>query len=339
MKALFLDKPGHIAIREIKKPKPLPDQALIEVRYCGICGSDIGAYRGVNPTVEYPILIGHEPVGIIREIEENQYGLKPGDRIVVEPFTFCGTCPMCRIGRYNNCLNMKTMGTQIPGAMTMFIAHNNRQLFKVPDGILDIHAVMVEPLTIPLHAIRRVRVQKGEAVLITGAGTIGILASMACMAYGALPILTDPLESRLALARRLGIEHTFNNSVGTDLKNYIQEVNGGAPADVILECSGATEVLEKLTDYIGFGGRIVFVGWPKEPITFNTFWVSRKEINIYGSRNSCNCFSEAIDLINTGKVNAGALISRTIKLSDMPDLMPDIVAHPNTYLKAVVDLT
>ena len=339
MKALFIDAPGEIAVRETPDPKPLPGQALVKIHRCGICGSDISAYKGQNPTVQYPILVGHEPVGVISEIEDGAHGLQVKDRVVAEPFTFCGGCPMCDIGRYNDCPSLKTRGTQIPGTMSTLIAHNQRQLFKIPDNISDTEAVMVEPLTIALHALHRAGVKKGDRALITGAGTIGILAALACLAYGAVPLLVDPVEKRLDLARQLGVGHTFNNGDGADIIPFLKEATDGYLPGVILECSGAGPILEKLTDYIGFGGRIVFVGWPKGPITFNTFWVSRKELDLFGCRNSCGCFPEAVERIAKGEVAAGKLITEVIPLDDVPRMMPEIAQHPDKYLKVIVDLS
>ena len=338
MKALFIDAPGQIEIRETPDPKPLPGQALIEVSRCGLCGSDISAYRGGNATIEYPILIGHEVVGVIREIEDG-HDLKKGDRVVVEPFTFCGDCLMCGIGRYNNCSKLKTRGCQIPGTMSTLITHDIRQLFKIPDSLSDTDAAMVEPLTIALNALHRAGVKSGDMALITGAGTIGLLAALSCMAYGATPMLVEPVERRLDIARKLGIRHVLNSSGDADIVEFLREHTNGYLANVIIECSGAGSVLEKLTDYAGFGGRIVFVGWPKAPVSFNTFWFLRKELDLFGSRNSCNCFPEAIESIATGKIDASSLITEIISLEDTPRFVPIIAQHPEKYLKVIVDLT
>ena len=341
MKAVFIDAPGKIEIRETPDPELLHGQVLVEISRCGVCGSDLSAYKGQNPTVQYPILIGHEPVGLIRELGEGTggLGLRVGDRVVAEPFTFCGNCPMCDIGRYNDCPSLKTRGTQIPGTMSSLIAHSARQLFKLPDDLYDTEAAMVEPLTIALHALHRAGVREGDNVLITGAGAIGLLAALSCLVYGAAPILVDPVEARLELARQFGIKHVFNNGGGADIIPFLAECTNGYLANVILECSGAGQILEKLTDYIGFGGRIVFVGWPKAPITFNTFWVSRKELDLFGCRNSCNCFPEAVARIAAGQIRARELITEVIRFSEVPDRMPEIAKNPDKYMKVVVDLT
>jgi len=341
MKALFIDAPGKIAIRETPDPELLRGQALVEIHRCGICGSDISAYKGHNPTVQYPILVGHEPVGIIRGLQtgEEAYGLKIGDRVVAEPFTFCGHCPMCAIGRYNDCPSLKTRGTQIPGTMSTLIAHNTNQLFRLPDSLGDTEAAMVEPLTIALHALHRASVSEGDRVLVTGAGTIGLLAALACVVYGAVPVIVDPVETRLETARQLGVKHVFNNGGGADIIPFLKDITDGYLVNVILECSGAGQILEKLTDYIGFGGRIVFVGWPKAPVTFNTFWVSRKELDLFGCRNSCNCFPEAIARISAGEIPVRGLITSVIRFCDVPAMMPEIAQLPDKFMKVIVDLT
>lgn len=336
MKAIFIREPGKVSLEEVPIPERNENEALIRVVKCGVCGSDVTAYRGTNPTIEYPILLGHEVSGIIEEIGENAKGLCVGDRVTVEPFTYCGSCYICRQGRYNDCPSLKTRGVQIPGTMTQFIVHKVSQIYKIPDNMTDDQAALVEPLTIALHGVHRVQVKPGETTLVIGAGTIGILAALAAQIYGSRVVLADPVDERLELATSMGVENVFNNGKG-DLKGHIEKLTDNWGADTIIECSGVKAMIEGTVHLAAFGGRIVFVGWPKGNSDFSTFWVSRKELDLFGSRNSKNCFPEAIDLISSGRIPAEKLISAVVSMDEVESVITKLIGQSQKYVKAIVD--
>jgi threonine dehydrogenase-like Zn-dependent dehydrogenase len=215
MRALTIQKPHDLVMMEVEKPKNKNGHAMIKLETCGICGSDVTAYGGYNPTQKYPIQgIGHEGVGIIVEIEENEKGLKVGDRVALEPYVPDFTCPMCKVGRYNNCTNLKVRGVHIDGMMVDYIVHPLPLIHKIPADIDAVQAACVEPLSIALHGVARARVRAGEKVVIFGAGTIGIMTALSCLSYGAEPIIVDIIKSRLDFAGKVGIPHTFDSSNG-----------------------------------------------------------------------------------------------------------------------------
>lgn len=336
MKAVYIRTPGSVSIEEIPIPERKPDETLIKVVRCGVCGSDVTAYRGTNPTMEYPILLGHEVSGIVVEVGENDRGIKPGDRVTVEPFTFCGTCFICRQGRYNDCPSLKTRGVQIHGTMTEYIVHKTAQVFKVPDNITDDEIALVEPLTIALHGVHRAQVKPGETTLVIGAGTIGILAALVAQHYGSQVILADPVNERLELAASMGVGHVFNNVEG-DLSAYIRELTGDWGVNTIIECSGVKSMIEQTVNYAAFGARIAFVGWPKGNVDFSTFWVSRKELDLFGSRNSKNCFPEAIELISSGAIPVACLISAVVPMKEIQQTFEKLINDSKHYIKALVN--
>lgn len=336
MKAIFIREPGKVSLEEVPIPGRNEDEALIRVVKCGVCGSDVTAYRGTNPTIEYPVLLGHEVSGVIEEIGENEKGLRAGDRVTVEPFTYCGNCYICRQGRYNDCPSLKTRGVQIPGTMTQFITHKVSQIYKIPDNMTDDQAALVEPLTIALHGVHRVQVKPDETTLVIGAGTIGILAALTAQIYGSRVVLADPVDERLELAASMGVENVFNNVKG-DLQSHLEKLTDNWGADTIIECSGVKAMIEQTVNLAAFGGRIVFVGWPKGNSDFSTFWVSRKELDLFGSRNSKNCFPEAIDLISTGKIPAEKLISAVVPMEEVESVITKLIGESQKYVKAIVD--
>lgn len=338
MKALCLQKPGELVLRDMPVPVPEPGQAVIKVEMCGICGSDITAYKGVNPTMKYPINgLGHEGVGIIQEIGENDRGLKVLDRVAMEPYVPCNHCHMCAAGRFNNCADIRVCGVHKDGMMTDYFLHPVRLLYKLPDELTFEHAALVEPLTIGLHAATRARVAKGEYCVVFGAGVIGLMAAFACINYGAFPIVVDVIRERLEDAQKMGIPFVFNPEAGS-IEDYLNEVTKGKLPEAMIDCTGAPSILEQMHNYVCHGGRIALVGWPHDPVKINTVRLMQKEIDICPSRNSNAKFPEAIRLISEKKIPAEQMITKVIDLGETENTIKDMIQSPSDYLKVIVKL-
>lgn len=334
MKAVLLKKPGEIGIAEIEKPVRQGDDILIKVHSMGICGSDIGAYRGANPLVTYPRVIGHEVTGEVVEIPADETQLNIGDRVIIEPYVYCGTCYPCSIGHTNCCENLTVRGVHIDGGMAEYITHPRKLVHKAPDNIPWNIMPMAEPLVISMHAISQPNVQAGEHVVITGAGQIGLLAAQYALTLGAIPIVVDPVNERLDLAIRLGIKHVVN-PVTSDALEDIKAITHGRMAEVVVEASGDARAIRSSVDYVAYAGRIALVGWPKNEIPLPTGLFTRKELSIYGSRNSVGQFPESLRLISEGKIDVAALITETVQFDDIPAKVKDISEHPEKFLKVI----
>lgn len=332
MKAVYLKAPKEVFIHEIPDPKRKDNEVLIKVMAVGICGSDVGAYRGTNPLVTYPRILGHEIAGEVLEAPENDRGIKVGDRVVLEPLISCGTCYPCGLGRTNCCEKLGVLGVHIEGGMAEQFTHPIHLVHKVPDNIPWEQVPMAEPLTIALHGIHRAGLKSGEHIVITGSGPIGLLAAQAAIVYGATPIVVDPVDERLQLANELGVKHTIN-PVKENAVERIKEITNGRMAEVAFEASGADAAVKATIDYVSYAGRISLVGWPKGEVPLPTFMITKKELDIRGSRNSAQEFPESIRLIAEGKVNVVPLISKTVLLDDVPQAVVDLSEHPEKYLK------
>lgn len=338
MRVLCMQKPEMLEIKEFEKPELKPGQAVIKMEMCGICGSDVTAYRGVNPTMRYPINgLGHEGVGIIEEIGENEKGLKVGDRVALEPYVPCNKCHMCAEGRFNNCADIHVCGVHKDGMMTEYFLHPIQLLYKLPDDLTFRHAALVEPFTIGLHAATRARVKAGENVVIFGAGVIGMMAAFACINYGATPILVDVIQERLDYAKEQGIPYIFNSREG-GVEDYLKEVTNGKLPEAMIDCTGAPVILEQMHNYVCHGGRIALVGWPHNPVAINTVRLMQKEIDICPSRNSNAKFPEAIRLIHENKIPTEAFITKTVKMDEVEATIRDMIQAPAEYLKVIVEI-
>ena len=335
MKAVYMEKPGGIEIRDIGQRQPGRDEALLKIYAAGICGSDIGAFRGTNVLVSYPRVIGHELAGEIISIPENSKGLKAGDRVVVDPYLYCGTCYPCSIGRTNCCTSLRVLGVHVEGGMSETFAHDKEMLHLVPGDIPWELVPMAEPLSIALHGLHRLEVKAGEHLAIFGAGPIGLLAAMAAMHYGAEPIVTDIVEDRLAFARGLGVRHTVN-LLREDPVKAVADITKGRLAECVMEASGANAAILSAMDVVSHAGRIALTGWPKEPTLIPTDRITRKEIDIRGARTSAGEFGEAVSLIQTGRVDVRKILSKVITLDEVPDTIRDIDKNPGAYLKVNV---
>ena len=332
MKAVCIEKPGTIYVKDTARPVPKENEALIRVRCAGICGSDLGAFRGTNGLVSYPRVIGHEIAGEILSIPDNPKGLKAGDRVVVDPYLYCGHCYPCSIGRTNCCDDLKVLGVMVEGGMTEEITHPADMLVPIPDNVPWDLAPIAEPLTIALHGCHRLNLSAGEFIAISGAGTIGLLAALVALAYDAKPILIDMVEERLAYAKELGVERTVNLRE-EDLMEKVRAYTDGKLCECVMEASGANSAIRSTLDLVCHAGRIALTGWPNQETSLPTDMITRKEVDIRGARTSAGEFEEALELISTGRVDVRKILTKVVSVDEAPETLCDISEHPGNYLK------
>lgn len=332
MKAVCLKQPGEISLADIPMPVRSTDQILVKVRSAGICGSDIGAYKGVNPLITYPRIIGHEIAGEVIAVPDDETVLMTGDRVVLEPYVYCGKCYPCSIGHTNCCENLTVLGVHIDGGMAEYIAHPRHLVHRAPNNIPWELLPLAEPLVISMHAVQQPRLVNGEHVVITGCGQIGLLCALYALIVGAIPIIVDPVRERLTRAQGLGVPHVID-PVGEDSIARIREITNGRMAEVVIEASGDARAVRNSVDYVSYAGRISLVGYSKSDIPMPTALFTKKELTIVGSRNSVGMFPESLRLISEGKVDVSALLTRTVTMDDAPATVVDIAEHPDRYLK------
>lgn len=333
MKAVYMEKPWNIEISDVQMPKPKEGEALLRVKSAGICGSDIGAFRGTNGLVSYPRIIGHEIAGEVISIpENNKNGIKPGDRVIVDPYLYCGHCYPCSIGRTNCCVDLKVLGVHVDGGMAEYFCHPADMLLKVPDDMPWDIIPLAEPLTIALHGIHRLNLKAGEHIAINGAGPIGLLAAMVALHYGAEPIMIDLVKERLDFAKALGVRYTINLRE-EDLVEKVSEYTNGRMAECVMEASGANSAIRATLDIVSHAGRIALTGWPKQETPIPTDMITRKEVDVRGARTSAGEFPEAIDLIYHQKVDARRILTKVISIDEAPETIRDIEKNPGNYMK------
>lgn len=336
MKAVMIEKPWDIKVVEREVPQLKDGEALIKVKAAGICGSDIGAFRGTNNLVSYPRVIGHEIAGEIVALKgDNPKGFSVGDRVVVDPYLYCGHCYACSIGRTNCCEDLHVLGVHVDGGMAEYYAHPSSMLVKIPEGMSWEMAAMAEPLTISLHGVHRGKIAKDEYALFYGAGPIGMLAALVAKLYGATPIVVDLVEERLEFVKSLGIEYTINSGK-ENVVERVREITKGKMVQCVMEATGANACIRQALDVVCNAGRIVYTGWPKKTTDFPTDIITKKELDIRGGRTSAGEFEEALEIINEDKIPVKALLTKCISVSEAPETVIDIEKNPGNYMKVVV---
>ncbi|MBO3804084.1 MAG: alcohol dehydrogenase catalytic domain-containing protein [Candidatus Brockarchaeota archaeon] len=321
MKAIVYEGPGRLAVKDFPEPAVGPRDVLIRVRAAGICGSDLEMARGNRPDVAPPRIPGHEVAGEVENVGVQVAKFKAGDRVVVEPILSCGECRNCREGRHNICKRLRFLGVHADGAFAEFMAAPEWRVYKVPEKFSHEEAAVLEPTAVGVHVVRRAKVSPGDFVVIIGAGPIALQVAQVARRAGASQItMTDVLDYRLDLARRLGADLTINPKRG-DVLRLVEEATGGEGADVVIEAVGSSRTILQTIDLVRAGGRILIAGLSTESFVTEppTFWMRQllKEVTVESSRSySSNDWETAIRLASRGDVDCKALVSHKFRLED-----------------------
>lgn len=331
MNCLRITSPGLFAFGEIPSPSPAPGEVLLRIRRVGYCGSDLSTFRGANPLVSYPRIPGHE---IAAEIVSVSPGvpdhLKPGHTVTVIPYTACGKCTACRAGRL--CRHNQTLGVQRDGACSDFIAVPWETILVAPGLSLESLA-LVEPLSVGFHAVERGRVSSADTVAVLGAGMIGLGAIAGAAQSGARVIAVDVDDAKLALARRAGAVETIN-SRNESLHDRLQALTGGDGPGVIIEAVGSPETFIAAVNEVCFAGRVVYIGYAKAPVTYETKYFVMKELDILGSRGALRSnFEAVIKLLQSGRYPVAETITHTILLSEAGNALREWNENPAAVTK------
>ena len=336
MKALFLTAIGQTEIREIDKPTPGPDEVLLKIGMVGFCGGDLNGFKGLFELQEYPNVLGHEVGGTIEAMgSQVPATFIIGNRVTVYPYLNCGKCISCRKGRRNACQDNKTMGVRRPGAMTHYITIHWQDLFLSSTLSLK-ELALVEPLTVGFHAAARGRISSKDRVAVIGCGIVGMGAIASAVNRGAEVIAIDIDDSKMEIAKKIGVAHTINTSK-EDLHQALMRITDGDGPDVIIEAVGNALTYRAAVDEVAYTGRVVCIGYAKSPVEFNTGIFVRKEIEILGSRNCTDEFPEVIAYLEVGKFPVEEVISKVVSLANAGAALADWASQPKGITKIMVD--
>ncbi|SET40522.1 Threonine dehydrogenase [Natronincola peptidivorans] len=334
MKVVQIDDKG-IQIVYLDRPTPKKGEALLKIKYCGICGSDIQTYTGNQPFATYPRVPGHEFSAEIVEIEDNDIGLHKGMTVTAIPYFNCGKCYSCTRGKVNCCENNETMGVQRDGSFAEYIV---MPIERIVDGKgLDAKTLsLIEPFSIGYHAVNRVDIKTGDKVLVIGAGAIGIFAALAAKLRGAEVYISDIFDKRLEAAMKMGVDGIINVK-NEDLKERVKDITNGNGMDVCLEAVGMPETFLNCIESACFGGKIGLIGNGKRETTFNHSILLKKELDVYGSRNSLNDFVPLVDLVSKDNIDILQIVSDILPLENVKEAFDLLKDNDGSKIKVLVE--
>ncbi len=316
MDALVLEKQMQLSLRDIELHEKVgPQDVRVGLKTVGICGSDIHYYTHgrIGPfVVEKPMVLGHEASGIVMEVGKEVSRLRPGDRVCMEPGIPDLSSWVSRLGMYNLDPSVRFWATPpVHGVMRATVVHPADFTFKMPDNISFAEGAMVEPLAVGMHAATKAEIKPGDVAVVVGAGTIGLVTTLAALAAGcSLIITTDVAQPRLDLAAKLGSVRSVNIRQ-EDPAEVVNQQTSGRGVDIAFEASGNPEVSSHLLDLLRPGGRLVYIGMPVAPITFDIVKAQSKEITVVTIFRYAHVYSRALGLMEAGKINLLPLVTNT----------------------------
>jgi threonine dehydrogenase-like Zn-dependent dehydrogenase len=328
MRAVKLVDAHLLELVELPDPEAAPGGVVVRVDGCGICGSDLTSYKVGLFTGTVP---GHELAGVVETVGDQVTGWSAGDEVVIDPKIPCGVCDDCRSGAGYRCAMALTAGIGFArdGGFAERVAAPAALLHRVPPGLALEHACLVEPLSVAIHGVARARLHPGDAAVVIGLGSIGLLTVATLRARGIDPVIgVDPVADRRQLALGLG---------ATTAVAELREVGGViAPPPAVIECSGYAPLLHAAADLVAPGGRVVLVGVPfGEATVVPLMWVTR-EIEIIGSIASSAADFEASLRMLAGDPGIARIVTRRASLAEVPEVFAELIT-PASGGKVVVD--
>ncbi len=322
MRAVIIDAPGNMRVGCLPDPTPKPDELVIRVEACGICGTDLHIVDGESPLARYPIVPGHEFAGEVVEVGRNvppgigtrDMKVTAGTRVAVEPNLYCGHCELCRTGHENLCLNYAAIGVTVDGACAEYVAVPAAKAYVLPEHLSFREAALIEPISCAVHGMHRLDPKSGDTFLIVGAGTMGLLLVQLALRGGASKVAVVDLNTqRLQLAEKLGA-----NCIQTDINKLLEDEPLGF--DCVIDGTGVAPAIEGAFAAAKRGGKLLVFGVaPAEArISLSPFRIYNDEITVLGSMAVLYSFGPAINLLSSGIIDTEVMLTAALPLEDFP---------------------
>ena len=336
MKSIVCDTPGSLRMEQRAVPVPGEGEVLLRIRRVGICGTDMHIFRGTQPFLSYPRVMGHELSGHIDSVPAGSR-LAVGDQVYVMPYLSCGTCVACRQGKTNCCTRIEVLGVHRDGGMTEYLALPERFVFKTEGISLD-DAAMIEFLAIGAHAVKRGAVDAGKRVLVVGAGPIGMAVMLFASLKGADVTVLDGRADRLQFCRdALGITRTVQ--LGDGDKEQLSDATGGEFFDVVFDATGNIAAMERGLDFVAHGGTYVLVSIVRDRLSFSDPEFHKRETTLLGSRNATvDDFEEVVAAMKAGKVPTALLNTHRTTLDEFTGVLDRWMQPEAGVIKAIVEV-
>ena len=338
MKAAVFKEPGvPMSIETIDDPTPMDSQLVVEVAYCGICGTDLHATRAGPAALPCNSVLGHEFVGeVVGFGRALQHDWQLGDRVCALPFHSCGKCASCLSGRPFECVTLSCIGLDAPGGFAEYVTTSETNTLRLPDQLSMADAALIEPLAVALHAVRQGGLTAGQRVLVTGGGPIGLCVALWAQFMGARAVVvSEPAEDRRMLALKMGATDVLQPS--KRLGKHFSDLVGGPP-DILFECVGAPGLLQECINIAPRRATIVAVGMNENPDTLHFAPALVKELALkFVIAYTREDFDITMSLMAQGRINASAMVTTTVSLEEMPAIF-EALRTPSEQCKVLTRL-
>lgn len=322
---------GDARVIQVSEPQHSPGNLLLRVELVGLCGTDLNSFRGKNPLITYPRILGHE---IAATVLEGSTTIPPGTRVAVSPYTSCGQCVSCLGGRSNACQHNQTLGVQRDGGLTELLSLPESRVY--PSELSYKELCLVEPLTVGVHAVARGRVTANDTVAIFGCGGVGLGAVAGASFRGARVIAIDLDEEKLETAQAAGAVALIHSGK-ENFRTRLRELTNGKGPDVVIEAIGLPETFRAAVEEVAFTGRVVYIGYAKEPVSYETKLFVQKELDILGSRNALpEDFREVIHMLKEGRFPVDRAVTTIVSMEEAPSILSQWSASPALFTKIMV---
>ena len=341
MKALLLSEYKKLEVVDVPVPAPGPDEILVRVAACGICGSDVHGYDGSSGRRIPPIVMGHEAAGIVAAVGETVKAFRERERVTFDSTIYCGVCDFCRKGEVNLCDRREVLGVSCgdyrrAGAFAEFVVVPARITYRLPDNLSFPEAALLEAVSVALHAVSLVRIQPGSSALVVGAGTIGLLIQQALRVAGCSRVyVTDIDKNRLALSESMGATSVLLS--GPNLLEEVLQATNNVGVDVAVEAVGNTAAVQSAISCVRKGGDVVLVGNVTPEVTLPLQKVVSRQITLHGSCASAGEYPRAIELMSRGEIKVKPLISAVSPLSNGVQWFERLYAREPGLMKVVLE--
>ncbi len=344
MKALLLEEYKKLTVTDMPEPEVGARDVLVQIRACGICGSDVHGFDGSSGRRIPPLIMGHEASGVVAGIGSEVTEVKTGERVTFDSMVSCGECVFCERGQMNLCDDRRVLGVSCDdyrqhGCFAEYAVVPVHIIYLLPDNLPFEHAAMIEPVSVAVHAIHRTPITKGDTAVVVGAGMIGLLVVQALKAAGCGKVIAvDLADEKLALAQTLGAELGINPNT-TDALTAIREATAGRDADIAIEVVGATPTVQTAIEATRKGGHVTLIGNLAPQVDFPLQSVVTRELTVHGTCGSNGEYPECIDLLASGAIQVEPLISAKATLDEGAEWFDRLYAAEAGLMKVILQPT
>lgn len=341
MQALVLENVRSLHLRDVPEPEFGPDDVLIKVKACGICGSDVHGYDGSTGRRIPPIIMGHEAAGVVAKIGAAVHSFRVGDRVTFDSTVSCGGCRFCAAGDVNLCDSRQVLGVSCDdylrnGAFAEYISVPQHIVYGLPESFAYEKAALIEAVSIAVHAAKITQIQQGSSAMVVGVGMIGLLAVQAFRVFGCSQIIAVDLEeSKLTMAQQMGAGQTFLAS-DPELLKKINAATGGRGPDIAVEVVGAQKSILTAINGVRRGGTVTLIGNLALTVEIPLQIVVTRQLRLLGSCASAGEYRECIDLMKNGSIDVDPLISAVAPLSEGAGWFNRLYAREPGLMKVIL---